>query len=239
MDTLLSLEYLSPFCGVSAEDKTMEFSRLKHVADRIATDHKVTRRADWGTMKPDLSKLDMDGCYNTVVIHHTGDGSTQSLAAIERKHMQENGWSNVGYHYIVDRAGKIHEGTRQAGGHPHQDQAGRAQEMSQGAMSRIPGIILKVIALAVFALTFFTGKLTFSDDPSVALVGCMRYIGCPGDAPDARAGQHIMLSGLKESLPLEAEYDTLRRHEAISLGLLLLAFLGEPLLRRARKQRSA
>jgi len=92
---------------VSAEDKTMEFSRLKHVADRIATDHKVTRRADWGTMKPDLSKLDMDGCYNTVVIHHTGDGSTQSLAAIERKHMQENGWSNVGYHYIVDRAGKI------------------------------------------------------------------------------------------------------------------------------------
>ena len=31
-----------------------------------------------------------------------------------------------------------------------------------------------------------------------------------------------MLSGLKESLPLEAEYDALRRHEAISLALLLL-----------------
>lgn len=111
LDTQLSLEYLSPFCGASAEDKNMEFSRLKHVADRIATDHKVTRRADWGTMKPDLSKLDMDGCYNTVVVHHTGDGNTQSLAEIERKHMTENGWNNVGYHYIVDRAGKIHEGT--------------------------------------------------------------------------------------------------------------------------------
>ena len=64
-----------------------------------------------GALKANYSLMEMDGCYQSVVIHHTGDGNTQSLLAIEAKHMKENGWSNVGYHYVIDRKGKINEGT--------------------------------------------------------------------------------------------------------------------------------
>ena len=109
--------------------------------------------------------------------------------------------------------------------------------MSKDILSMVAGTLLKAMALAAFALTFFTGKLTLPDDPSVALVGCVRYIGCPGDASDASHVQHIMLSGLTESLPLEAGYDALHRHEALSLALLLLAFVAEPWLRRSLRRR--
>lgn len=58
-----------------------------------------------------------------IVLHHTATPLTASPEDIRRIHVEERGWSDVGYHFIIDKAGKIHGGRHvsvvgsHAGGH--------------------------------------------------------------------------------------------------------------------------
>ena len=58
-----------------------------------------------------------------IVVHHTGEKETpksnslsgiEKVRAIYKGHTQTNGWGDIGYHYLVDKDGKIYEG--RAGG---------------------------------------------------------------------------------------------------------------------------
>ena len=47
-----------------------------------------------------------------VVIHHTGDPEDDDLSAAEihRSHINNNGWSGIGYHYVIRKSGAIELG---------------------------------------------------------------------------------------------------------------------------------
>ena len=64
---------------------------------------------------PDYAQVDR------IVIHDTGCSSSTSwcnkdnvdakeiISAIYRNHAEQRGWGDIGYHYIIDRAGNIYE----------------------------------------------------------------------------------------------------------------------------------
>jgi len=49
---------------------------------------------------------------NKIIVHCTAtpEGRDVSTQEIKRWHVQGNGWSDIGYHYIVELDGTVHEG---------------------------------------------------------------------------------------------------------------------------------
>jgi RHS repeat-associated protein len=47
--------------------------------------------------------------YTTIVIHHDGMGNIDSVQQLQLA-QQSDGWWDITYHYIIDKAGKIYEG---------------------------------------------------------------------------------------------------------------------------------
>ncbi|NUQ76060.1 MAG: N-acetylmuramoyl-L-alanine amidase [Polyangiaceae bacterium] len=82
----------------------------RKIINRIASKHGITRRSTWGKKTVNYLTMDEDWDYTTVVIHHSGNGGETDPVAIETKHMDERGWDDVGYHYLVRPDGSIYEG---------------------------------------------------------------------------------------------------------------------------------
>lgn len=75
-------------------------------------------RSEWGASAP-KNPLNARGTNrNYVVFHHTGwNFSDTSLSAckaeikeVQDYHMNNNGWDDIGYHYLVDPEGRVWEG---------------------------------------------------------------------------------------------------------------------------------
>lgn len=45
-----------------------------------------------------------------LIVHHSAGPRSQTPEAIRRFHMESRGWSDVGYHWLVDQAGEVHAG---------------------------------------------------------------------------------------------------------------------------------
>jgi N-acetyl-anhydromuramyl-L-alanine amidase AmpD len=54
--------------------------------------------------------MDEDWDFEIAVFDHSGNSGERNPVEIEKKHMTEKGWDDVGYHYLVHRDGKISEG---------------------------------------------------------------------------------------------------------------------------------
>lgn len=63
--------------------------------------------APYAELKPGSSLAEI---LDTVVIHHEGNTATHDVKQIQEQHMAENGWYDIGYHYIVAADGTIYEG---------------------------------------------------------------------------------------------------------------------------------
>lgn len=90
----------------------------------------VIRREEWGGRRPNLDARDEHGLFDpgtnpdgwevyaqpllglltAVVIHHSALPASQGPRAIQAMHMDQRGWADVGYHFIVGPAGDIYEG---------------------------------------------------------------------------------------------------------------------------------
>lgn len=89
----------------------------------------INNRASWGAAEPDIANsvegfydpvLNPGGWYtypnplrealNTFVIHHTATLTNNTPAAIQQGHMNQNGYADIAYHYIIDKEGMIYEG---------------------------------------------------------------------------------------------------------------------------------
>lgn len=79
----------------------------------------ICARSCWSARSPSSSISQMSG-LTRAIIHHTagaGDYNTTSqsqsaalVRAIQNYHMDSNGWSDIGYHFVVDKLGNRFEG---------------------------------------------------------------------------------------------------------------------------------
>ena len=80
----------------------------------------VTSRDGWNA-RPPRRNIELMGQVEKITVHHTGGdlflGNTRADAAdeirrIQKYHQNEQGWADIGYHFVVDRAGGIWQGRR-------------------------------------------------------------------------------------------------------------------------------
>ncbi len=79
----------------------------------------VIPRATWTSAKPKLWDTDPMNGISRITVHHDGMSSftstsqaaaAQRLESIRNSHVNSRGWADIGYHYIVDPAGRVWEG---------------------------------------------------------------------------------------------------------------------------------
>lgn len=80
----------------------------------------VLPRELWGA-RPIGSNVVRMGPIDKVTVHHTagpsfwgvtGSAGAEEIRKIQRFHQQQRGWADIGYHYLVDRAGNVWQGRR-------------------------------------------------------------------------------------------------------------------------------
>lgn len=88
---------------------TIPSERIK-IQQAIVQKHQITPRHSWGRYPPRYDQLVLDWDYDSLVIHHSGNAGEKDPTGIERRHCLEQGYDDVGYHYLIHPSGKIFEG---------------------------------------------------------------------------------------------------------------------------------
>lgn len=86
----------------------------------VAQQPVICNRACWGSRSTPYHPFGTTGTFNRVTIHHTAnvndfsvtsiEGSKSRLRATQNYHMDSLGWSDIGYHFLVDKFGNTFEG---------------------------------------------------------------------------------------------------------------------------------
>lgn len=80
---------------------------------------KAIPRSSWTRSGPIRSKINPMNGVKKITVHHEGSkpywsADTRTTAArleqIRRVHVNDRGWADIGYHYIIDRTGKVWQG---------------------------------------------------------------------------------------------------------------------------------
>ncbi len=90
----------------------------------------IIPRASWGAVEPDHNAAGERGFYdpvanpagwrvyakpllqvlNTIVVHHSALPLSDGPLQIQTLHMHQKGYADIGYHFIIDEAGRIYAG---------------------------------------------------------------------------------------------------------------------------------
>lgn len=78
----------------------------------------VHTRADWQARKPTQQQLDPMQRVTRLTIHHSAvyfrdtrqSTSAAQIQRIQRDHMQNSRWADIGYHFLIDPAGRVWQG---------------------------------------------------------------------------------------------------------------------------------
>ena len=79
----------------------------------------ILARSSWSTTGPIASRVNPMNGVNRVTVHHEGStpfwatdqaGSAARVEQVRRAHVNGNGWGDIGYHVVIDRAGRAWEG---------------------------------------------------------------------------------------------------------------------------------
>lgn len=74
------------------------------------TSVKITSRAEWGARAPRSRSTVSWGTRTEFVVHYSEGPTSQSPRSIQDFHMDGNGWSDIGYNFLVDVQGRVYEG---------------------------------------------------------------------------------------------------------------------------------
>jgi hypothetical protein len=66
--------------------------------------------ARWSTQPQAVRGRPREKPFKGVVIHHTATGLDATPQVLERGHVVDNGWTSLGYNFLVNSAGMIFEG---------------------------------------------------------------------------------------------------------------------------------
>lgn len=71
---------------------------------------KIITRAEWGARAPrEIHTVDRSLRRYTIT-HHSGANEKQTVRSIQNYQMDTRGWSDIGYNFLVDVAGRAYEG---------------------------------------------------------------------------------------------------------------------------------
>jgi hypothetical protein len=74
---------------------------------------RIITRAEWGADESIRNGERFFHPLTKAVVHHTAIDEVDPAAQVRgiyRSHVQTNGWSDIGYQYLIDRSGRIYEG---------------------------------------------------------------------------------------------------------------------------------
>lgn len=79
---------------------------------------RVVPRRYWTDAAPIAGRVNPMGDVQNITVHHEGSSAftagdvpatTQRIEKIRHTHVEGRGWGDIGYHYIIDRAGRVWE----------------------------------------------------------------------------------------------------------------------------------
>ena len=92
-------------------------SPLRHVPSPTAL--RTVSRSQWAKGSPIQSRLNKMGTVNRITVHHEGwknvyftdaASTAKRLDSIRRSHLQRLRAGDIGYHFVIDRSGRLWEG---------------------------------------------------------------------------------------------------------------------------------
>ena len=117
------------------------------VAAPQPTGVRAIARNQWSTGGPVQAQINPMNGIRKITIHHEGSrvisftgqrDTADHLDKVRKSHVNGNGWADIGYHYIVDRAGRVWEGRpiRYQGAHVRRNNENNVGVMVLGNFDR-------------------------------------------------------------------------------------------------------
>ncbi len=195
-------------------------SRTASSARKAQTGPTIITRAQWGAASykgtPGYGSVQMAYVHHTVSLNtYTKAESPAVVRGIQRYHQSSNGWSDIGYNFLVDRFGQVFEG--RAGGVDRSVIGAQAQgwnSVSTGVASVGTHTSTDVTPEAFNAIASLLGwKLSIHGVPTQGTVSVRSAGGASNRYPSGRMVRFERISGHRDgcstSCPGDALYDQL------------------------------
>lgn len=118
---------LAGAAGLTTAAATVALARTAHAADpavlRAVPEPDIDSCAEWGARLPSGDITVLPDQPNKIIVHHTVTANTSDFSRaqahaharwVQDLHMDDNGWSDTGYHFINSRGGWITEGRHES-----------------------------------------------------------------------------------------------------------------------------
>jgi hypothetical protein len=156
--------------------------RLQLVATDVPPPRIVTR-AEWGADESLGSRRRSFATIKKVIVHHTAvnepDPVTQ-IRGIHRFHTQSNGWDDIGYNFLIDRAGTVYEGRWARDYEAGEAHTGQAEDGRGVIGAHASGFNTGSVGIALLG-TYSSGSVTITDAAMSSLAALTAFVVGPRD----------------------------------------------------------
>ena len=101
--------------------RTQSRRQAPSTAKRRTPSHeiRILGRSSWNARAPKTSRLKPMGKISRITVHHSAgktfwahsrEDTARHIRSIQRYHQDEKKWADIGYHYVIDRAGIVWQG---------------------------------------------------------------------------------------------------------------------------------